>query len=221
MICVVTAHSAAYAPLAELTEPNKREYARRHGYDFRTLLLSSSDQPLSVGYQRYRFVLDVLELRQYSSVFWTGSDSLITNLTQSLEERFGSEIAWPGMIIANDARGINNDVVILRNRGETQEFLQHVLDTQAEYRSSPFLEQSAMEDFLPQYPRLVKFVPQRELNAYDYNHYLHLGDRYAQAVDALGNDGQWQPGDFLIHWPAVPNPTRIELVNQIQSQIQR
>jgi hypothetical protein len=64
----------------------------------------------------------------------------------------------------------------------------------------------------------IKIVPQRELNAYNYDLYPGLIP-HIYKKDLLGNDGQWQPGDFLIHWPAVPNDQRITMAQQMLTQV--
>ena len=46
------------------------------------------------------------------------------------------------------------------------------------------------------------------MNSYDYRIYGVDG------IDQLGYSGQWQHGDFVIHFPALHNPTRIQLMNQ-------
>jgi hypothetical protein len=37
--------------------------------------------------------------------------------------------------------------------------------------------------------------------------------------DLFGNDGQWQVGDFLIHWPAVALDKRIQLAHNMMGQV--
>jgi hypothetical protein len=40
-----------------------------------------------------------------------------------------------------------------------------------------------------------------------------------EGIDLLGQDGQWYEGDFVIHWPGLPNESRVQLANQIQPLI--
>jgi hypothetical protein len=64
----------------------------------------------------------------------------------------------------------------------------------------------------------IKIVPQRTMNSYDYDLYPGLVP-HIYKKDLLGNDGQWQSGDFLIHWPAVPLATRIKLAQEMLGQV--
>ena len=38
-------------------------------------------------------------------------------------------------------------------------------------------------------------------------------------MDLLGNDGQWQPGDFLIHWPGISLERRLNLAQLMLPQV--
>ena len=39
-------------------------------------------------------------------------------------------------------------------------------------------------------------------------------------IDLLGQDGQWAPGDFVIHWPGLPNDARVKLAEHYKQYIQ-
>jgi hypothetical protein len=56
------------------------------------------------------------------------------------------------------------------------------------------------------YESIVKIVPQRFMNSYNYQMYHYKDHR-----DKLGIDGNWQPGDWLIHWPAASLEDRLNL----------
>lgn len=214
-LCLVTFHSAAYAALAEVTEPNKEAYAEAHGYDFRTRIFNPL-QPLTVGYQRIAFVRDLLS--SYDWLWFTGTDSLVTNFRIALEPVIDAQ-PEAELIIATDAHGLQNDSFLIRNTHHMGLFLEAILGGFERYKSAPHLEQTHMADIAPRLGSALRFVPQRTLNSYDYAHYRYLGGRYAEARDAMGNDGQWQPGDLLIHWPAIPVPVRIELANKMLGEV--
>ena len=40
-----------------------------------------------------------------------------------------------------------------------------------------------------------------------------------EGIDLLGQNGQWEYGDFVIHWPGLPNETRVNLAQQKQQYI--
>ena len=66
-----------------------------------------------------------------------------------------------------------------------------------------------MTDTYVSFKDIIKVVPQRTMNSYDYRIYGVPG------IDLLGESGQYQDGDFVFHWPAIPNATRIQLSKQL------
>jgi len=64
----------------------------------------------------------------------------------------------------------------------------------------------------------IKIVPQRTINSYNYD--LYPGSiPHVYKKDLLGNDGQWQSGDFLIHWPGIPLAQRLVLAQDMLKQV--
>jgi hypothetical protein len=66
-----------------------------------------------------------------------------------------------------------------------------------------------MKDTYEQYKDIViKLVPQRTMNSYNYSLYKGWGPE--PMLDKLGNVGDWQIGDFAIHWPAQSLEFRLQ-----------
>jgi hypothetical protein len=63
----------------------------------------------------------------------------------------------------------------------------------------------------------IKFVPQRVMNSYNYD--LYPWAPHIHKRDVSGNDGHWQPGDFLIHWPGVAQARRMTLARDMLTQV--
>jgi hypothetical protein len=81
------------------------------------------------------------------------------------------------------------------------------------YRGHFWFEQQAIIDTHALYPEIVKVISQKAFNAYDYALYpQHAGD-------PLAVEGQWEPGDFLIHWPGTSLQHRIELAKTYLNKI--
>jgi hypothetical protein len=74
---------------------------------------------------------------------------------------------------------------------------------------------------------LIKLVPQKFMNSYDYSLYLSQEPWNVYGVqpesipnqDQLGYYGNWNIGDFLLHWPGIRNDKRIELAKYHTNQI--
>lgn len=212
---LVTAHNAAYQPLADITwDQNKKLYAERHGYD--AITLTEFKYPLKyISFERTELIIKLLESGQYDWIHACGADTMITNFNIRLEDLADDDYDF---VIATDCYNINNDSFLARNTPTTIAWLQHVCDIREQYGDAKWLDQSAMMDTIGMMGDRIKIVPQRELNSYNYDLYPGLVP-HIYKKDLLGNDGQWQSGDFLIHWPAVPNDQRIAMAQQMLTQV--
>jgi len=228
MYALITHHDPGYQPLADLTwHSNKMLYASIHGYktharleNFATLDAKSG---LMTGFEKIYFARDILrDHPEYEWIWWTGTDSMITNFSTKIEDKIDNNYHF---IVAVDVNGINADSFLVRNTPEGRGFLDQVIALEDESMKFWDTEQRAMNAVLgfpgtsepgwpfgdqlkvpEQFQSIVKIVPQRYMNGYNYKFYHYTDHR-----DKLGIDGNWQPGDWLIHWPAIGLPDRVKL----------
>lgn len=192
--CVATLCSPAHAPIGAITHPNKQAYCDRHGYHFK---VKSDGFQSHIAFERFRFFLDCL--RECDLVLGCGADVIITNPEITLESL--AEGRRP-FLICKDANGYQSDVILARNHPDAIAFLEKIVGCEAQYVGAPQVDQTALEDFCPTC-QAVQVMPQRFMNSFDYTVLYHLGGRYAIARDADMNDGQWHPGDFILHTPGL------------------
>ena len=212
---LVTAYNEAYQPLADITwDQNKKLYAERHGYGAYTVTDGFTTLG-DISWARTRKVVELLE-SGYDWVHACGCDTMITNFNIKLEDIVDDNSHF---IIATDCFNINNDSYLARNTPECIAWLK-LLDTfQDQYdMKHAWNDQQCMIDHIEKLGDRLRIVPQRLINAYDYDQYPgsipHIYKR-----DIFGNDGQWQPGDFLIQWPGIKNDRRIPLAQQMLTQV--
>lgn len=225
MYALVELHDANYQPLADITwEQNKLKYAELHGY--KTFCKTDNFVPTSImGYQKIHYVSDLM--KQYPEIEWfwiTGTDTLITNFATRIEDRI---ISSHHFIICADNNGLNADSLLVRNSPEGRAYIHQILALEPECSKFWDGEQRAIQislgfpvtcdpawralekvEVAPQYTDIVKIMPQRYMNSFNYKIY---GDTYTDHRDTLWQDGNWQFGDWLIHWPGTTLPDRIEL----------
>lgn len=211
---LVTIHSGdAYTQLANLTwHQNRKLYAEKHGYD----AIEQTDNPnnMNLGFQKIALLKDILSQGNHDLLHWSGTDTMITNFSIPL-----TEFLYEGyhVVIATDFNGIQSDSFVIRNTMEGRAWLKMIMDKMPEYLSHPFLEQGVMMETHQQYQHIVKVVPQRFLNSYHYPLYYHKGAK--NNCDAMGFNGQWYPGDFLIHAPDQPMNIRYDVFNQVMPMV--
>jgi hypothetical protein len=177
--------------LAAITVPNKQKYCERLEYSLELDLRGG-------GYGRkIQFVQGLLE--RYDIVMWLDSDALIMQ-----ERQIPAMLGEAGLTIARDCNGFNSGSYIAASRPDVKGFLNHVeLLSQRKFERHVWREQMAMGELFetfPIYREIVRVVPQRELNSFVSAEY----SRY----DAREN---YQPGDWIVHFPALPMRRRIEL----------
>lgn len=213
---LVTAHNAAYQPLADITwDQNKRLYAEQWGYDAHAKTTDYKYPVSQISFERTELIIELLESGKYDWIHACGCDTMITNFTIPLSDIVDTDYDF---IIATDCFNINNDSFLARNTPTTIAWLKHVVDVREQYANDPWYDQQAMIDTIDMMGNHIKFVPQRELNSYDYDQYPGSVP-HIYKKDMFGNDGQWQSGDFLIHWPGVSLERRLPLATQMLTQV--
>ena len=211
-MAIVSLFNDRHKDLAELTwYNNKVEYASKHGYS--AIAKTDNFSPEQVHFDKFVHILQVLkDDPNIDWVWWLDNDAMITNFDIKVEDLVDPEYH---IIMPTDIAALNTGSFIVRNSLQVREWLEFLLSKKAEYKNDKkWFEQQAVIDFYPKFQHLFKIIPQQWLNSYDYKMYN------VEGVDLLGQDGQWYPGDFVIHWPGLPNETRIQLAKQCQQYIQ-
>ena len=211
-MAIVSIFNERHADLAELTwYNNKVDYAVKHGY--RAIAKTDNFSPEQVHFDKFLHLLDVMEKNpDVDWVWWLDNDAMITNFDIKVEDLVDND---HHIIMPTDIAALNTGSFIVRNSPEAKEWLNYLLSKKKEYKDDKkWFEQQAVIDFYPKFQDLFKIIPQQWLNSYDYRMYN------VEGIDLLGQDGQWYPGDFVIHWPGLPNETRVQLVKQYQPYIQ-
>jgi hypothetical protein len=93
------------------------------------------------------------------------------------------------------------------------------MDNMKDYHTHQFKEQQFMLDSLDKYSDTVKLMPQNFMNSYEYKMYKVAPWLYEKETDVNGDRGQWEAGDWLVHWPGTQPRERIELVKETKEKI--
>lgn len=196
-IAVCQAWDSNYQELADLTWfQNKKLYCDYWGYPTH---IKTDGFTYVVSYEKIKFMLDIMRAHpEYEWIYWAGTDTLITNFYVKLESFIDTNY---NIIIAKDINDINADSMLVKNTKESQEYLEYIWTLAPKYNNHMWWEQQAMIDNMDKYGHLFKFIPQKSFNSFLYKQlYWHI---YHSSVDKTGNDGQWSPGDFLLHVPGA------------------
>ena len=210
MYAVATMHDPSYQRLGDITDTNKKEYCERHGYGFHCKTDIKFDK--MVGFEKIPIVLNAFkEHPEYEWILFAEADTMITNFTVKIEDLVDNDYHF---MVAVDVNDINAGVFLARNTEEGRNYLQFILDQKPNYLNNWQAEQAVIQDSYKDNKHIVKLVNQRFFNSFDYRIYHYIDHR-----DCLWQDGNWLPGDFIIHWPAVDQDNRIKLANNMLKAI--
>jgi len=191
-IAIVSLYDPPYAAIGKYGHLSKKAYAQKHGYDFIGYTVSL-DPSRPTSWSKIKAIQQHLE--KYDWVFWSDADVVIMNheikLEQFIDDNFhlilcpGHE--WP----------INAGNFFLKNCPWSFELLERIYN-ETKFINSTLWEQDALYHLLfykePILQKDVKFMPQRQFNAYIRNQ---------------RHPGCYKPGDFLVHFSGAPQREKL------------
>jgi hypothetical protein len=166
-------------------------------------------------------------------IFNIDTDAMITNMDKKLEDLVRTvAVESTHVAIPADCNGINCGVMLVRNSPIGKAFLETIIVGMPLYRHWYMFENQLIQDLVVGthleedgmhpggtfWARVIRVVPQRVMNSYDYRNLPRLAGR-KDYNDILGSDGQWQPGDFVIQWPSTDLEFRIKAAKGIKEHM--
>lgn len=213
---IVTMHDEGYQELANITYgENKVPYCAHHSYK----LFAKTDN-FSQGnrkfFDKFRFLVEVMENNSdVEWYWWLDGDAMITNWTIPIERYCDNDYHF---VITVDRYNLNSGSFFIRNSKQGRDYLKHLLSVEDEYLTAKWPDQQPMIDLVEEYQTMTKIHSQRDFNSYDYDFY-HRDHGNTHDWDLFGNNGNWQPGDFVCHYPGVKQADRIQLATLIKEKI--
>lgn len=198
-IAVVSYNWENQAELAAITEPNKREYCARHGYDAH----------LGVG-GPWKFDLIRRVIDGYDAVLWADCDALFMQQSFQVEALVDYHGAHENVItITRDSPLSLNAGVFLIERNQRGVELLDWLNSETirgdGHGGDGCRDQMMLNLYARSNPWLCRILPQRLMNSY-------LRDEYDVP---LYEWSQYQPGDWICHLAGIPLARRIELARRM------
>jgi len=223
---------------------NKKEYCEKHGYileyadDGGASLTGKPmawpppipDTHIPIGWGKIFLIKDVF--RRHPEVEWifsTDCDVMITNMDTKIEDIIKEHAGEnTHVMIPADCNGINCGNMLVKNTPIGKAFLNTVISGMPLYRNWYMVENQLIQDLAigshlrengmtpggTFWAEVIKVLPQRVMNSYDYKKLPLLKNR-PHFNDILDTDGQWQEDDFLIQWPATSLEYRINAAKEM------
>lgn len=224
MIIMATVHTPNIAELSNKTwENNKVLYAEKHGYATCAKTEDFVFEPKYIGFERIQFIIDLLEGYPEAEWIWlTGTDSMVTNFDIRIEDKIAEACQdgdWDIIVSSDFNEIINNDSMLVRNSENSRDYFQYLIDNMHDFVYHRYAEQGYMIETYDQYREIIKLMPQRFMNSYEYKMYRVQPWLYNDTKDVFGNDGQWREGDWFVHWPGTQYNERLKLIEEYKDKI--
>jgi hypothetical protein len=219
---------------------NRKIYCERHGYILKhhedgaeSIVgkpMRAGNPPIPedhipIGWSKIFAIEDAfLKNPECKWIFSTETDVMITNMTIKLEDIIKEHTDInTHVLIASDCNGINCGNMFIKNSPIGKAFIDTIISGLPLYREWYLFENQLIQDLCigthlteqgikaggTLWGCVVKVLPQRIFNSYDYKNIPLLKGR-PNYNDILGNNGEWQKGDFIVQWPSTDLEYRLK-----------
>ncbi len=188
-------YNDAFKDIADITVPVIQAYALRHGYS--VFVHKCDSVSPEICWQRVEDVAKLLP--DFEMVVHLDADLLITNpdirLGMIAAEQTRTLRNIPDVLVSTDCNGINDGCCMWFRKWSTQCALKELMAVSV-------TKDTSLQNIMEGKSGLsVHKMPQRLTNSYLHAEY---GIEHPE--------GEWQPGDFILHLPGIGNARRIEIL---------
>lgn len=228
-ILILSNWSEKIAAINELTEPNKKAYADKHGYRFENVEMEYSDK------NQIRFLIELAKKLEYCDIVLTmGCDAIFTNDTVKIEERIAYKERLPfhpagtltnfepAITMAKDLTCcfpicINNDVMIWPRGEKSSQVIVRLVDDAELWLTYPQLWQNHIWNMIQSdFKQHVELVAPRQMNATFQpmtRRIVDKGDGTQESrLTRIPGESSWQLGDWIFHALDMPIPDKIQVL---------
>jgi hypothetical protein len=202
-IAMVSAWDKTMQGVADVTLANRQAYCERHGYG--CIFSGNWEGKQHPIWARIKLAMD--HLYEWDWLCVADIDLIIMNGGVKIEEVLGlpSIPQSIDLVCSYDINGLNAGILFLKNTQWVAKFLGGLWSRSLDNPATMW-EQTCIACMLYREPK-DKWVclPQRWFNSYLYELYGAMPGDYFP-------NGQYCPGDFVLHLPGVSNEKRIEVL---------
>lgn len=187
---ILSNYSDKISELNAVTEPNKKAYADKHGYQFENHKFDYAPEGHVAWIELIRE-----KLSNFDYIMTIGCDAMFMNLGIEVEVQEGAALTlarehitwWP----------INNDVMIWQKCPDAFMVLDRLMTDSPMWLEYPWLWQNHLWNLMQSNPMFDRAVDLRD--AREMNSCLQSGQ------------AKWQLGDWILHLLDIPNDQKVKL----------
>lgn len=210
MLHLYTIYTPDWGKLADVTLPIWEEYAKKHGYQLHHHVEAWDDHKKHYSFTKSQRVFDyMMKTPKYDHIFVFDLDMLPTNLNIEIED------GWrpyddKHITLTSDINGLNSGAYIIR-QGDV---CRYWLSTICALHKVTTSEQHAMWELEEMYRPVTKYLPHPTINSIPYDLYPDYGKKTIE-------QGQWEPGQLLMHLPGMSMEKRLETFKNVLPHIEK
>lgn len=211
-VSIVMAHDAAYTEMGKITAPSVSAYAQKHNYSFYYWPTIDPAEGDSCKIRIFREFYASGLFGGTDIFMWIDTDALIMNSDVRVEDIVPEMMEEYHVLYASDPNGLNTGVWFARFTSRADHFLR--ISQQTSWAMGWADQVGIFQTYLqPIFSGVVRIVPGKRFNAMDYS--LYGWDwPHGREVNA------YEPGDWILHVPAIERETRLNLLREYASLAQ-
>ena len=208
---IVSIFNDNFKKLASITHYNKELYAKKHGYMIE-VKTKDFEENFHIYFEKMRVISNLFnKYPELEWAFWIDCDAMITNFNIKLEDIIDNNYH---LIITKDINNINAGCYFIKNSPEGREYINMMINNNDKYFNHIWGDQQCMIDSYEKYKNIIKIVPQKTFNSYNYNLYSHMFPK-DDHWNKMYEEGNWEKDHFVIHWPGINQDHRIQMAQDL------
>lgn len=201
-IVFTTEYGSNYQPIADYTTTVMREYCKRHGYEFRPLLLDGTGN--EYAYKKHEYFEELFK-EDIDGIFYLDADAVITNMKITLESLVCvPEYGRKSFFITEHLGELNGGALLICNNFYGKMINRQILFSRTAYENEQNAINGLRETMLFKYHMAV--LPHPAFNSFNYSLYPECPNVRKP------EQGHWQPGQFILHVPGLGTEHRLEVL---------
>jgi len=196
--------SDSYKDMAAICLPNLRRYCDRHGYQLKEIRVEDDN----AWFKKHKAFAELFDTLTEEDIIWCGDvDGLVMNHTIKIEDLINETHSF---FITHDFNELNGGSVIIKANESGRKFNDLVLANRLNYPN----EQNFYNDIYHDMPEIIKVLPQKAMNSYDYS-------LYHECKEYIGRPelGDFERGHFFIHFPGLSPENKLAMMQEFKEKI--
>ena len=200
-ICICMSHTENIFSYSKLTEAINRDYAKKHGYDFKIFEMKMQDR--APQWCKVKVIKELLAINKYSYIFWIDADAFFNKMNRKLESIIALD-PNKDLYVCDDRPNsgkqntVNTGTLLVKASDWSKKFANEWYEYHGKFLYEPFHEQSVLDHYI---------------NYTDESSHIHVA-KTTDFNSCAGCSVESQKNEFIIHLMARSPKYRIDYITK-------